>query len=69
MSLMQWQRRGGGAAAGSHPFEVIHVGGLYRSANERQVVDLCGFLVSLVGLDKQLVKRRKKKRHFLTCMN
>lgn len=36
------------ANAAAHPFEVVHVGGLHRSADERQVVDFRRLLVSLV---------------------
>lgn len=41
-------RRDAPAGTGPYPLEVAHVGGLYWSANERQVVDFCCLLVSLV---------------------
>lgn len=50
------------AVAASYPFEVIHVGGLYWSSYESQVVDFCRLLVSLVGLDKHLVGKQKGKQ-------
>lgn len=43
----------------SYPFEVAHVGGLNRSADERQVVDFCRLLVSLVRLHEQLPPKEK----------
>lgn len=44
---------------GPYPFEVVHVGGLYWSAYKRQVVDFCCLLISLVRLDKQLMRKHK----------
>lgn len=51
-----------GMKAAFHPFEVVHVGGLNRSADEGQVVDLCGLLVSQARLDEQLEENRSDKR-------
>lgn len=45
-----------------YPLEVVHVGGLYWSAYECQVVDFCRLLISLVGLNKQLVKQQRERQ-------
>lgn len=47
-------------ATSPYPSEVIHVSGLYWSAYKCQVVDFCCLLVSLVRLDKQLIRKKKR---------
>lgn len=38
----------------AHPFEIVHVGGLHRRADEREVRDPCRLLGAVVGLHEQL---------------
>lgn len=59
-ALRKWTQA---AAAAPHPFEIVHVSGLHRSAYECQVVDFCRLLVSLVWLNEQL-KGKKQENAF-----
>lgn len=57
-ALHKWAQA---AAAAPHPFEIVHVSGLHRSAYECQVVDFCRLLASLVWLNEQLKGKKTRK--------